>query len=227
MSRVKVQRRALTYALADDIITDYLIREAIPDLLVEVVSSADPDAFAPHPDWLMEQLALADEVIDAVVDSTAHEVVREATRDLIRAYMAREAQLPTRATDDLAVYLGVEVRPPFPSLTHDLTAKTLRVEVHLSCLFCSSPKQERQSCLMHPGSPARPRFASPDAEMSISCSPVSSSWPGKTIMTHSGSFAQSWCASLEGNVGLPDSTLFSSNEQECTCLSRTDSPSPS
>lgn len=37
--KVRAQRRALTYALADDIITEYLKTEAVPDILVSFSTS--------------------------------------------------------------------------------------------------------------------------------------------------------------------------------------------
>ena len=43
---------------------------------------------------------------------TTHEVVREATRELIRNYMSKEAMSLSRVTDDLAVYTESEIIEP-------------------------------------------------------------------------------------------------------------------
>jgi hypothetical protein len=43
---------------------------------------------------------------------TTHDVVREATRDLIRNYMSKEAMSLSRVTDDLAVYTESEIIEP-------------------------------------------------------------------------------------------------------------------
>lgn len=65
--KVRAQRRALTYALAEDIISEYLKQEAVPDVLVEVVTSSSSDAFAPHPEWLRDQIGVANSIIDDLV----------------------------------------------------------------------------------------------------------------------------------------------------------------
>jgi hypothetical protein len=81
--------------------------------MFQVVTSSAPGTFTPHPDWLREQIAIAEHIISSVVFDAAQAAVREATRELIHEYMGREAGVRTRIRDDLAVYLEVEVSSDF------------------------------------------------------------------------------------------------------------------
>ena len=46
------------------------------------------------------------------MEAAAHEVVREATRDLIKVYMSKEAMSLSRVADDLAIYTESEIVGP-------------------------------------------------------------------------------------------------------------------
>jgi hypothetical protein len=64
--------------------------DAIPNLLIEIITSMDPSMFAPHPQWLQEQLQLSDAILSEVIAGLAREVVREASQELIKFYIATE-----------------------------------------------------------------------------------------------------------------------------------------
>jgi hypothetical protein len=76
---------------------------------MQVVTSSSSDSFQPHPEWLREQIAIAEHIITAVLQESARFVVREATRELIKDHMGKEAGVGMRGRDDLALYTETEV----------------------------------------------------------------------------------------------------------------------
>jgi len=41
--------------------------EMIPDMLIEIIMGMDPVHFAPHPEWLQEQLQLSEDILGEVI----------------------------------------------------------------------------------------------------------------------------------------------------------------
>lgn len=99
LKELRAQRRALTWDLADSLIKELLEQELIPDLLVEIVTNLSPEAFAPYPGWLKEQLDMAEEVVKAVVEAEAQLIVREASRELVKHYLVAAYARGTRSPE--------------------------------------------------------------------------------------------------------------------------------
>ena len=88
--RIRAQRKDLTAELWNMLEREVLESEVIPDLLIEIITSMDAAQFAPHPQWLQQQLLMSEIILGDVVATMAHDVVREASHELIKFYLATE-----------------------------------------------------------------------------------------------------------------------------------------
>ena len=61
--RIRAQRKALSLELFDVVLREVVEGELIPDMLIEIITSMDPSSFAPHPQWMQEQIKLSEAIL--------------------------------------------------------------------------------------------------------------------------------------------------------------------
>jgi len=106
-----------------------------------------PEAFAPYPSWLKEQLQIAESVIGEVIGEEADAIVRESSRELIKVYLAQEvlARKNMKKGDELALYTELEVvEPEAESMMTDLAREVVRemAQEHLLQQWLNSVVEE-------------------------------------------------------------------------------------
>jgi len=155
---VRAHRKVLTADIFETVLVEVVEGEMVPDVLIEIITSMDSSVFAPHPKWLQQQIKLSEAIISEVLASMAREVVREASQELIKIYLATErlqAQQggsgrgkrtsDDRDTDPLIVFTEEElVHVVVDAQAHQVVRELVKelAQEHLFRMFMSSTVDE-------------------------------------------------------------------------------------